>query len=83
MLHLAHLSGSAVSPALNTSSKLPLKLSSDAAGVIVEPVVGQMVLVLPKEYMPRLRQICDVYGALLIADEVMTGWCRTGKWYPQ
>jgi taurine---2-oxoglutarate transaminase len=39
------------------------------------------VLVPPKEYMPRLRQICDAHGVLLIADEVMTGWCRTGKWF--
>jgi len=55
---------------------------SDVAGVIVEPVVGTNgVLVPPKEYMPRLRQICDAHGVLLIADEVMTGWCRTGKWF--
>jgi taurine--2-oxoglutarate transaminase len=31
--------------------------------------------------MPRLRQICDTNGVLLIADEVMSGWCRTGKWF--
>lgn len=55
---------------------------SDVAAVIVEPVVGTNgVLVPPKEYMPRLRQICDAHGVLLIADEVMTGWCRTGEWF--
>ena len=55
---------------------------SDVAAVIVEPVVGTNgVLVPPKEYMPRLRQICDAHDVLLIADEVMTGWCRTGKWF--
>jgi taurine--2-oxoglutarate transaminase len=55
---------------------------SDVAAVIVEPVVGTNgVLIPPKEYMPRLRQICDANGVLLIADEVMTGWCRTGKWF--
>ena len=55
---------------------------SDVAAVIVEPVVGTNgVLVPPKEYMPRLRRICDDHGVLLIADEVMTGWCRTGKWF--
>src|ERR1700723_2883334 len=55
---------------------------SDVAAVIVEPVVGTNgVLVPPKEYMPRLRQICDAHGVLLIADEVMSGWCRTGKWF--
>jgi taurine--2-oxoglutarate transaminase len=31
--------------------------------------------------MPRLRQICDANGVLLIADEVMSGWGRTGKWF--
>src|SRR5271155_4723899 len=55
---------------------------SDVAAVIVEPVVGTNgVLVPPPEYMPKLRQICDRYGVLLIADEVMTGWGRTGEWF--
>jgi taurine--2-oxoglutarate transaminase len=55
---------------------------SDVAAVIVEPVVGTNgVLIPPREYMPRLRQICDQNEVLLIADEVMTGWCRTGKWF--
>ena len=55
---------------------------NDVAAVVVEPVVGTNgVLVPPPEYMPRLRQICDKRGALLIADEVMTGWGRTGEWF--
>jgi len=55
---------------------------SDVAAVIVEPVVGTNgVLVPPKEYMPRLRTICDDHQVLLIADEVMSGWCRTGEWF--
>jgi taurine--2-oxoglutarate transaminase len=55
---------------------------SDVAAVIVEPIVGTNgVLVPPPEYMPRLRGICDRHGVLLIADEVMTGWGRTGKWF--
>lgn len=55
---------------------------SDVAAVIVEPVVGTNgVLVPPPEYFPRLRQICDRHNVLLIADEVMSGWGRTGKWF--
>jgi len=55
---------------------------SDVAAVLVEPVVGTNgVLVPPKEYMPKLREICDRHGVLLIADEVMTGWGRTGEWF--
>lgn len=55
---------------------------SDVAAVLVEPVVGTNgVLVPPKEYMPKLRAICDRHNVLLIADEVMTGWGRTGEWF--
>jgi len=55
---------------------------SDVAAVLVEPVVGTNgVLVPPAEYFPRLRKICDRRGVLLIADEVMSGWGRTGKWF--
>jgi len=59
-----------------------IRNESDVAAVIVEPVVGTNgVLIPPKEYMPRLREICNAHGVLLIADEVMSGWCRTGKWF--
>ena len=55
---------------------------SDVAAVVVEPVVGTNgVLVPPPEYFPRLRQICDRHDVLLIADEVMSGWGRTGRWF--
>jgi taurine--2-oxoglutarate transaminase len=59
-----------------------IRNESDVAAVIVEPIVGTNgVLVPPDEYFPKLRKICDEYGVLLIADEVMTGWGRTGKWF--
>lgn len=52
------------------------------AGVIVEPVTGgNGVIVPPDGYMQRLREICDKHRVLLIADEVMTGFGRTGKWF--
>ena len=55
---------------------------SDVAAVIVESVVGTNgVLVPPPEYFPRLRKICDRHNVLLIADEVMSGWGRTGEWF--
>ena len=59
-----------------------IKNESNVAAIIVEPVVGTNgILVPPKEYFPRLRKICDDNNVLLIADEVMSGWGRTGKWF--
>jgi len=55
---------------------------SNVAAIILEPVTGTNgVLIPPPEYFPRLRRICDAHGVLMIADEVMTGWGRTGKWF--
>ena len=52
------------------------------AGIIVEPVTGANgIIVPPPEYFPRLREICDRWGVLMIADEVMSGFGRTGKWF--
>jgi taurine--2-oxoglutarate transaminase len=52
----------------------------NVAGIIVEPVVGTNGrIVPPPEYFPLLRDICDKNGVLLIVDEVMSGWFRTGK----
>lgn len=53
------------------------------AAFIAEPVVGATLaaVVPPPEYWPRVRQICDRYGVLLIADEVMSGFGRTGRWF--
>ncbi len=52
------------------------------AAVIAEPVMGAGgVIVPPDTYFPRLRQICDQYDVLLIADEIITGFGRTGDWF--
>jgi adenosylmethionine-8-amino-7-oxononanoate aminotransferase len=51
------------------------------AGFIAEPINGPRIagLTPPPEYYPRIRQICDKYDVLFIVDEVMVGFCRTGK----
>ena len=52
------------------------------AGILVEPITGANgIIVPPKEYFPELRKVCDKYGMLLMADEVMSGFGRTGKWF--
>jgi beta-alanine--pyruvate transaminase len=54
--------------------------ASTIAAVIVEPVAGSTgVLVPPQGYLQRLRDICDRHGILLIFDEVITGFGRTGN----
>src|SRR5271157_4498642 len=59
-----------------------IRNESDVAAIILEPVVGTNgVLVPPPEYFPKLREICNRHGVLMIADEVMAGWGRTGKWF--
>ena len=56
--------------------------SDKVAGIIFEPVTGANgIIVPPPEYFPMLREICDKWGVLMIADEVMTGFGRTGKWF--
>lgn len=52
------------------------------AAIVLETVTGSNgVIIPPKGYLPGVRALCDKYGIFLIVDEVMTGWCRTGKMF--
>ena len=49
---------------------------------LAEPVQGAGGVIVPQEdYFPRIREICDQYDVLFVADEVITGFGRTGKWF--
>ena len=53
------------------------------AAFIAEPISGASLgaVVPPDDYWPAVRRVCDKYGVLLIADEVLVGMGRTGKWW--
>jgi taurine--2-oxoglutarate transaminase len=56
--------------------------SEKVAGIIFEPVTGANgIIVPPPDYFKYLRQVCDKWDVLMIADEVMSGFGRTGKWF--
>ncbi|MFD1851128.1 aspartate aminotransferase family protein [Oceanobacillus bengalensis] len=56
------------------------EISETVAGVIMEPIItGGGILVPHDNYMKRVREICDKHGVLLISDEVINGFGRTGK----
>jgi len=60
---------------LEQTAQLFERYRDDIAAVIVEPVAGNMGFVLPQsDFLPGLRKLCDSYIALLIFDEVMTGF---------
>ncbi|MDO4167804.1 MAG: aminotransferase class III-fold pyridoxal phosphate-dependent enzyme [Eubacteriales bacterium] len=55
---------------------------SNVAAILMESVVGANGVILPPEgYMEGVRALCDKYGILMICDEVMAGFFRTGKWF--
>ncbi len=56
--------------------------AEEVAGILLEPIQGEGgYIVPPPGFFPALRQLCDKYGILLIADEVQSGMGRTGKWW--
>ncbi len=54
----------------------------NVAAILMEGVTGSSGIILPPDdYWPRIREIADKYGILIIADEVMSGFGRTGRWF--
>jgi len=61
---------------------MTLEGPQNIAAFILETVTGTNgILVPPDGYMQGVRALCDKYGILMIADEVMAGFCRTGEWF--
>ena len=54
----------------------------NVAAVILEPVVGTNGIIVPPDgYLQSIREVCDTHGILLVLDEVMAGFGRTGRWF--
>ncbi|BAM86978.1 aminotransferase [Bradyrhizobium oligotrophicum S58] len=52
------------------------------AAIVLEPIVGTSGLYVPPvDFIKGIRKLCDEHGVLLIFDETMTGWGRTGRWF--
>ncbi|HEX8995006.1 MAG TPA: aminotransferase class III-fold pyridoxal phosphate-dependent enzyme [Ktedonobacterales bacterium] len=65
--------------AVEQQLRIAREVGNDIAAVVMEPVQGEAgAIVPPDDFWPRLRQLCDEYEVLLIADEVQTGLGRTG-----
>ena len=62
--------------------KLREAVTGDCAALLLEPVQGEGGVRIPRpDYLPEARRICDAAGALLVFDEVQTGFCRTGRMF--
>jgi taurine--2-oxoglutarate transaminase len=65
-----------------TEEVLQMEGPHTIAAILVEPVTGTNgILIPPDGYLQGLRKLCDKHGILLIADEVMAGFGRTGEWF--
>ena len=54
----------------------------EPAAILVEAIQGEGGSIVPDErFIPKIREICDKYGILLIVDEIQAGFCRTGKMF--
>ncbi len=56
--------------------------ADSVAAVVMETITGSNgVIIPPKGYLTGVRKVCDEFGIMMICDEVMAGWCRTGKMF--
>ncbi len=56
--------------------------ADNVAAIVMETITGSNgIIIPPKGYLPGVRKICDEFGIVMICDEVMAGWCRTGKMF--
>jgi len=75
----AILSGGTEIP-FGDTARLEAELSrGDVAALVLEPVIGHGVFIPPDAFLPQARELCTRHGTLLVADEVQTGFGRTGK----
>ncbi len=66
----------------NDADAIRSAINERTAGVILEPIQGEGGVIIPSDdYLKEVREICDEKDALLIMDEVQTGFGRTGKWF--
>lgn len=66
----------------NVEDVIMFEGAQNIAAVIVEPVVGTNGIIVPPDgYMQGLRELCTQHGIMLICDEVMSGFGRTGEWF--
>jgi len=61
---------------------LEAAITPNTVGFLVEPIQGEAGVVVPPEgYLKAVREVCSRHNVLLLADEVQTGFCRTGRWF--
>jgi ornithine--oxo-acid transaminase len=64
----------------NDAKALEDAITANTVGVLIEPIQGEAGVNVPDEgYLRRVREICTANNVLMIADEVQTGFCRTGR----
>ena len=62
--------------------KSTVNAEKNIVAVMIEPIQGEGGIIVPdKDYLKKIRSICDENNLLMIVDEVQTGMCRTGKWF--